>query len=270
MVGNGISGNNNISDNKDISGNNVIVGSNDTIGNKDIIGNNSIDSSFRFTRVNSTTVAMKVMSDDLVDSKIRRKRSPMLPEILLEHDRQSKQTSQQFENLQDSDMKLQGHRMVKLEHGLLIFGGKRDSGDLSSDLWLFNFTSETWQRKAEASLVKPTPVWLHTFTLANDHAYVFGGSTEGGRIISDLFRINVHLLEDWEKVEVKGEKELELRMTAHSAVFHPKSNSLIAFGGIHTIEFCVSSLGFLRITQDFSGSLRISSTPSSIRKASIL
>ena len=234
MVGNGISGNNNISDNKDISGNNAIIGSNDTIGNKDIIGNNSIDSSFRFTRVNSTTVAMKVMSDDLVDSKIRRKRSPMLPEILLEHDRQSKQTSQQFENLQDSDMKLQGHRMVKLEHGLLIFGGKRDSGDLSSDLWLFNFTSETWQRKAEASLVKPTPVWLHTFTLANDHAYVFGGSTEGGRIISDLFRINVHLLEDWEKVEVKGEKELELRMTAHSTVFHPKSNSLIAFGGIHT------------------------------------
>merc|ERR1719490_27648 len=119
------------------------------------------DSSFRFTRVNSTTVAMKVMAEASADSRLRRRRrrSPMLPEILLEHDRRSKESEQPLEGLQEeSEMDLQGHRMVKLEHGLLIFGGKRASGNLSSDLWLYNFTSETWQRKAEDSLVKPEPV----------------------------------------------------------------------------------------------------------------
>ena len=156
----------------------------------------------------------------------------MLPEIHLEEELLPEEEPPA--GMEVPDLRLQGHRMVLLPTGLLIFGGKTHNGSLSSTLWLYNFTLGTWQQKAKDSVVKPTPVWLHSFTLAKDQVYVFGGSTDGGRFISDLFRINVDTLDKWERVEVRGEKEVEVRMTAHSCIYHPNSHSLVVFGGIHT------------------------------------
>merc|ERR1719192_1213586 len=75
------------------------------VGSGDISGNNSVD--FRFTRVNQTTVAMKVIPDRPIigkDSQLRRRRrSPMLPEILLEHERRSQEDEQHnFQGFQSS------------------------------------------------------------------------------------------------------------------------------------------------------------------------
>ena len=89
-----------------------------------------------------------------------------------------------------SKVQLEGHKMVRVADGLLMFGGKRVNGSYSNTLWFYNFTLKTWHIKAENSKIKPKPVWLHTLTLVQDFVYVFGGSTVGGEFVSDMFRIS--------------------------------------------------------------------------------
>lgn len=38
--------------------------------------------------------------------------------------------------------------------------------------------------------------------------------------------------ENWENVHVRGGKELDVRVVAHSAVYHPYSNSILVYGGV--------------------------------------
>lgn len=38
--------------------------------------------------------------------------------------------------------------------------------------------------------------------------------------------------ETWEKVQVRGGKELDVRVVAHTAVYHPHSNSILVYGGV--------------------------------------
>ena len=154
----------------------------------------------------------------------------MMPENLMEKERKS--TTNISSKIQEP--RLEGHKMLTVPSGLLMFGGKHDDGTYSNTLWLFNFTSKVWTKKAESSNIKPKPVWLHTFTLVNDTAYVFGGSTSGGEFVSDMFRINAISLDEWEYVNVHGGKQMDLRMTAHTCVYDPKSHSLVVFGGILT------------------------------------
>merc|ERR1719483_1249451 len=152
----------------------------------------------------------------------------MMPEKLIEKERKSTTNiSSKFQEPQ-----LEGHKMVRVPSGLLMFGGKLADGSYSNTLWLYNFTLKAWSKKAEESKVKPRPVWLHTLTIANDSIYVFGGSTIGGEFVSDIFRIDINSLDEWESVSVRGGKQLDLRMTGHTCVHHVKSNSLIVFGGI--------------------------------------
>lgn len=42
---------------------------------------------------------------------------------------------------------------------------------------------------------------------------------------------DVHM-ENWEKVQVRGGKELDVRVVAHSSVYHSHSNSIIVYGGV--------------------------------------
>lgn len=38
--------------------------------------------------------------------------------------------------------------------------------------------------------------------------------------------------ESWEKVQVRGGKELDVRVVAHTAVYHSYSNSILVYGGV--------------------------------------
>lgn len=38
--------------------------------------------------------------------------------------------------------------------------------------------------------------------------------------------------ESWERVQVRGGKELDVRVVAHSAVYHTYSNSILVYGGV--------------------------------------
>lgn len=39
-------------------------------------------------------------------------------------------------------------------------------------------------------------------------------------------------VESWEKVQVRGGKELDVRVVAHTAVYHSHSNSILVYGGV--------------------------------------
>lgn len=38
--------------------------------------------------------------------------------------------------------------------------------------------------------------------------------------------------ESWEKVQVRGGKELDVRVVAHTSVYHSYSNSILVYGGV--------------------------------------
>lgn len=38
--------------------------------------------------------------------------------------------------------------------------------------------------------------------------------------------------ESWEKVHVRGGKELDVRVVAHTAVYHAHANSILVYGGV--------------------------------------
>lgn len=39
-------------------------------------------------------------------------------------------------------------------------------------------------------------------------------------------------IESWEKVQVRGGKELDVRVVAHTAVYHSYTNSILVYGGV--------------------------------------
>lgn len=38
--------------------------------------------------------------------------------------------------------------------------------------------------------------------------------------------------ESWERVQVRGGKELDVRVVAHTAAYHSHSNSILVYGGV--------------------------------------
>ena len=115
-----------------------------------------------------------------------------------------------------------------------MFGGILKNRSLSNDLWFYNTTSHSWKLLHHEGKFKPPPLTRHTMTLVNSTwLYIFGGSLQYGEFSSDMFRINLdapHL--QWEKVDVLGGKEVDVRLVGHTTVYHEPSHSLLVYGGI--------------------------------------
>ncbi|EDW76175.2 uncharacterized protein Dwil_GK15317 [Drosophila willistoni] len=132
-----------------------------------------------------------------------------------------------------------GHAADRVPGGFVIFGGKHANGSFYNDLWLYNNTvsGTKWKQMAVGSHLKPPPLARHTLNTAGDnHLYLFGGSLETGEFSSSIYRIELPLTEDsqWELVQPRGGKTLDVRLAAHSTVYYKGTNSLIVFGGIMT------------------------------------
>ncbi|KAE8741134.1 hypothetical protein FOCC_FOCC013392 [Frankliniella occidentalis] len=131
-----------------------------------------------------------------------------------------------------------GHAACRCADGMALYGGKLSDGSLSDDLWLYNVHSRSWSLRALHSKIRPPKLTRHSLTLAGDFLYLFGGSTAGGDFSSQLFRIKLASgergadYEQWETVHPRGGKELDVRVVAHSTVYHPASNSLLVYGGV--------------------------------------
>ncbi|XP_074030037.1 multiple EGF like domains 8 isoform X1 [Leptinotarsa decemlineata] len=127
-----------------------------------------------------------------------------------------------------------GHSACALDKGFVLFGGKLQNGSLANDLWYYNVQTRIWQLRGRLSTLQPPPLTRHTLTCANNVIFLFGGSKENGEFSSTLYSIQLapDLDENWEEIKPRGGKQLDIRVVAHSTVFHPSTNSLIVYGGI--------------------------------------
>lgn len=128
-----------------------------------------------------------------------------------------------------------GHAACEVPEGFVMFGGKLENGSLSNELWLYNVHARKWEIRARYSSVVPPPLTRHTLTLAfQETIYLFGGSTSDGEFSSRLFSIRLEEdeSEEWREIYPRGGKELDVRVVAHSTVYHNRTNSLFVYGGI--------------------------------------
>ncbi|KAK0091776.1 hypothetical protein PV326_002712 [Microctonus aethiopoides] len=136
-----------------------------------------------------------------------------------------------------------GHAACKYTDGFVIYGGKLSDGTLSNELWHYNIDKRIWTMRAKNSKFYPPPLTRHTLTVANDYIYLFGGSTMDGEFSSSLYRIKLNLTDNdddkltvkheyWREIRARGGKELDVRVVAHSTVYHRATNSLLIYGGV--------------------------------------
>ncbi|KAJ2953641.1 hypothetical protein O0L34_g1253 [Tuta absoluta] len=127
-----------------------------------------------------------------------------------------------------------GHAACAYGNGFVLFGGKLSDGSLSSELWLYDVITNVWTLRAVNSTFTPPGLTRHTLTAVRDELYLFGGSTVDGEFSSNMYKIKLSDVstETWERVQVRGGKELDVRVVAHTAVFHPHSNSILVYGGV--------------------------------------
>ncbi|KAL4708142.1 hypothetical protein ACJJTC_009921 [Scirpophaga incertulas] len=127
-----------------------------------------------------------------------------------------------------------GHSACAFGDGFVLYGGKLSDGSLSSELWQYDVKTNMWLLRAVNSTFTPPGLTRHTLTAVKNEIYLFGGSTVEGEFSSSLYKIKLTDLntESWEKVHVRGGKELDVRVVAHTAVYHSHSNSIIVYGGV--------------------------------------
>ncbi|XP_043511947.1 multiple epidermal growth factor-like domains protein 8 isoform X2 [Frieseomelitta varia] len=131
-----------------------------------------------------------------------------------------------------------GHAACRYDGGFVIYGGKVQDGSLSNELWHYDVNTRSWTLRAKNSPFYPPQLTRHSLTLANDYIYLFGGSTVDGEFSSSLYKIKLNLsdptatTERWKEVYPRGGKELDVRVVAHSTVYHHATNSLLVYGGV--------------------------------------
>ncbi|XP_046588912.1 multiple epidermal growth factor-like domains protein 8 isoform X1 [Neodiprion lecontei] len=130
-----------------------------------------------------------------------------------------------------------GHAACRYEGGFVIYGGKVEDGSLSNELWHYDVVKRTWTLRAKNSPFYPPRLTRHSLTLVNDEIYLFGGSTIDGEFSSNLYKISLNLSDEtaserWREVRPRGGKELDVRVVAHSTVYHQPTNSLLIYGGV--------------------------------------
>ncbi|XP_075992325.1 multiple EGF like domains 8 [Anticarsia gemmatalis] len=127
-----------------------------------------------------------------------------------------------------------GHSACAFDSGFVLYGGKLSDGSLSSELWLYDAVHNRWTLRAVNATFTPPGLTRHTLTAVKDELYLFGGSTVDGEFSSSMYKIKLGDVgtESWEKVQVRGGKELDVRVVAHTAVYHSHSNSILVYGGV--------------------------------------
>lgn len=127
-----------------------------------------------------------------------------------------------------------GHSACAFGPGFVLYGGKLSDGSLSSELWLFDAILNHWTLRAVNSSFTPPGLTRHTLTAVGEEIYLFGGSTVEGEFSSSMYKIKLSevSIENWERVPVRGGKELDVRVVAHTAVYHLHSNSILVYGGV--------------------------------------
>lgn len=112
---------------------------------------------------------------------------------------------------------------------IIIFGGF-SHGKYLNNIHYFDIAKNEWSfENYDGKANLPRGRIGHTSTLVNDKfLYVFGGQTNDGLYLNDLWKFN---LEDhtWEEIIVKS--EIPKARSGHSAVYNDSTNCIYYFGG---------------------------------------
>lgn len=127
-----------------------------------------------------------------------------------------------------------GHAACAIMRGFAMYGGKLSNGSLSNELWYYDVQQRQWELRGIFSIFQPPKLTRHTLTCVENVMYLFGGSTENGEFSSSLYRLELlhNKQENWQELKPRGGKQLDVRVVAHTSIYHARTRSLIVYGGI--------------------------------------
>lgn len=124
-----------------------------------------------------------------------------------------------------------GHSVVWDEDGgqALLFGGRRDDGSLSGEVWSYTPLTGRWTRLADAR-TGPVPRAFHSavWDPAGRQMLVFGGANDRGAALDDLWSFQLPAA-SWTLLPSGG--PAPKARVRHSAVWDPTSREMLLFGG---------------------------------------
>ncbi|XP_033116770.1 multiple epidermal growth factor-like domains protein 8 [Anneissia japonica] len=124
------------------------------------------------------------------------------------------------------------HSVVLYQDELIVFGGLLNNVSYSNELWSFDISTLEWQLLGAGSDSIPVPRADHSASIVEYSAlYIFGGHSVGENFLGDLYKYDLVLRIGWTLIQPLGGLEYDVRVSAHSSVYHYDSKSLIIFGG---------------------------------------
>lgn len=126
---------------------------------------------------------------------------------------------------------LDSHTACLYEDGtaawMIVFGGFA-VGERSNTVYSLNLSSEKWKQAHTSK--GPEGRSNHSAVIYKDHMYIFGGTSDEGEKLSDLWKLDLRTYA-WEELKPHG--DIPSGRSGHSAVVY--SDVMIVFGGMKDI-----------------------------------
>ena len=113
-----------------------------------------------------------------------------------------------------------------------MYGGRLSDHSPTNQLWLFSYGNRSWSSIESRGSWAPPNLFDHTMTVADGFVYVFGGTTDNGKVTASFFRIDI--ADPWhlEPLKIFGINRDDLRLSGHTTIFHEATRSLVIYGGV--------------------------------------
>ena len=91
-----------------------------------------------------------------------------------------------------------GHSAVNIGQQVLLFGGYTQNylsnGGFSNELWLYDFSDQTWYQPSQGDYGSPDPRAYHVAGVSDTFMLIFGGNTPSAGFVNDLWQydLNTH------------------------------------------------------------------------------
>lgn len=121
------------------------------------------------------------------------------------------------------------HTALLYDHSMVIFGGFKNDGERSNDIYRYIFKENRWEKIEVQGSVKPQPRAGHSAVLVEDMMIIFAGKTNGDERLNDVWMFNFLSLQ-WAYVKVP---EAPLERSGHSASMY--RDYMVVFGGIYEV-----------------------------------
>ena len=104
------------------------------------------------------------------------------------------------------------HTSNLFNKAIFVFGGsstKDAKSPYSNELWRMDLKSKSWKKISIVSSERPKARRYHQAVVFKDELYVFGGWDENGKVIKDMWKIDLKEAEEkgiasWKEIPVKG------------------------------------------------------------------